>query len=149
MPMPSLRTIGLTNSCDRISLVFLHQVSLRSRKDIHCAGLRDRKCVSVPVSKSDNSVRYGHSVASDASRINLTYDELLEIVCFDLNNSFFTVGTFVGKQTCGIPMGSPISPALAVIVCAYYENKIFKAVNDWGWSNTNTIMGTRGKPILL
>ena len=49
----------------------------------------------------------------------------------------------MGKQTCGIPMGSPISPALAVIVCAYYENKIFKAVNDWGWSNTNTIMGTR------
>ena len=40
-------------------------------------------------------------------------------------------------------MGSPISPALAVIVCAYYENKIFKAVNDWGWANTNTIMGTR------
>ena len=34
-------------------------------------------------------------------------------------------------------MGSPISPALAVIVCAYYENKIFKAVNDWGWANTN------------
>ena len=106
-------------------------------------GLRDRRCVSVPVSKSDNSVRYGRSVTSDGSRINLTYDELLEIVCFDLNNSFFTVGNFVGKQTCGIPMGSPISPALAVIVCAYYENKIFKAVNDWGWSNTNTIMGTR------
>ena len=34
----------------------------------------------VPVSKSDNSVRYGNSVVSDGSRINLSYDELLEIV---------------------------------------------------------------------
>ena len=38
-------------------------------------------------------------------------------------------------------MGSPLSPALAVIVCAYYENKIHSMIDDFGW--TNTILGTR------
>ena len=78
---------------------------------------------------------------------NLSYDELLEIVCFDLDNSFFTVGNYIGKQTCGIPMGSPLSPALAVIVCAYYENRIIETVKSWGW--TNTILGTRYMDDLL
>ena len=36
---------------------------------------------------------------------------------------------------------SPLSPALAVIVCAYYENKVFKKIKDLGW--TNKLMGTR------
>ena len=38
-------------------------------------------------------------------------------------------------------MGSPLSPALAVIVCAYYENKIYSMIDDFGWDNT--ILGTR------
>ena len=64
-----------------------------------------------------------------------------------MDNSFFTVGNYIGKQTCGIPMGSPLSPALAVIVCAYYENRIIETVKSWGW--TNTILGTRYMDDLL
>ena len=102
---------------------------------------RDRRAVSIPVSKNDNDIHFGRSLASDGSRLTLSYDDLLSIVEFDLDNSFFKIGDFIGKQTSGIPMGSPLSPALAVIVCAYYENKIYSMIDEFGWDNT--ILGTR------
>ena len=109
--------------------------------DVTKGNMRDRKKVSVPVSKTDNDLHFGTSCDVDKSRITLTYDDLTDIVNFDLNNSVFTVGSWTGKQTCGIPMGSPLSPALAVIVCAYYETKIFKKISSKGWNNK--LLGTR------
>ena len=102
---------------------------------------RDRGMVSIPVSKADNDVHFGRSVDSDGSRITLSYKEIVKIVDFDLSNSFFKIGSFLGKQTMGIPMGSPLSPALAVIVCAFYENRLYKMIENFGWNNT--IVGTR------
>ena len=102
---------------------------------------RDRKVISVPTCKSDKSIHFGRSTLTSEARFDLSYEDIIDIMNFDLNNSVFTIGTFTGKQTCGIPMGSPLSPALAVIVCAYYENKVFKKIKDLGW--TNKLMGTR------
>ena len=36
----------------------------------------------------------------------------------------FCVGDTLLKQVVGIPMGSPISPPLAQIICAYYESQV-------------------------
>ena len=55
---------------------------------------------------------------------HITFDELFTIVNFDLRNSYFCVGDTLLKQIIGMPMGSPVSPALAQIVCAYYETKM-------------------------
>ena len=100
------------------------------------------KCrILLSVSKADNDVHFGRSVDSDGSRITLSYKEIIKIVDFDLSNSFFKIGSYLGKQTVGIPMGSPLSPALAVIVCAFYENRLYKMIENFGWNNT--IVGTR------
>jgi hypothetical protein len=48
------------------------------------------------------------------------------VIEMDLNNTFFTIGDITLQQTKGIPMGSPLSPVLAIMVCAYYENMFFK-----------------------
>ena len=48
--------------------------------------------------------------------------KLLEsIVHFDLNNCFFHIGNFILLQIIGIGMGSPISPVIAVVLCAHSE----------------------------
>ena len=49
---------------------------------------------------------------------------------FDLENTFFSLGNKTLHQKKGIPMGSPISPILAILVCAFYENNFLKNLKD-------------------
>ncbi len=56
-------------------------------------------------------------------------EDLLDIVKFDLNNCVFTVGDVTLRQVIGIAMGSPLSPILAILVCAYYENKFLVSLS--------------------
>ena len=44
--------------------------------------------------------------------------------------STFQIGDIVLKQTKGIPMGSPMSPALAVILCAFFEHKFLATLGQ-------------------
>jgi hypothetical protein len=64
---------------------------------------------------------------SDRSFVSFSLDEIIQIVTFDLKNAVFTAGDTVLKQKIGIPMGSPISPILAILVCAHAEFKFIKA----------------------
>jgi hypothetical protein len=52
---------------------------------------------------------------------NFDFDTLFEIVNMDLNNAIFSVGNVNLKQVKGVPMGSPLSPILAILVATYYE----------------------------
>lgn len=47
--------------------------------------------------------------------------DIRDIVKFDLDNAIFNVRGTTLRQIVGIPMGSPISPILAVLMCAYNE----------------------------
>ena len=42
---------------------------------------------------------------------------------WDVANIYFTLGDKTVRQTMGIPMGSPCSPALAVAVCMHAEHR--------------------------
>jgi hypothetical protein len=53
------------------------------------------------------------------------FDMLFNIINMDLNNTIFSVGDVLLKQKKGVPMGSPISPVLAIMVAAYYENMFY------------------------
>ena len=54
----------------------------------------------------------------------ITLECLLNIIYFDIDNTFFTVGNQIYKQIKGVPMGSHLSPALAYLICEYYERRI-------------------------
>ena len=52
---------------------------------------------------------------------------LREIVKFDLENCLYVVGTEVLRQKKGVPMGSPLSPPLAILICIFYEAEALEA----------------------
>ena len=52
----------------------------------------------------------------------LSIKEIREITMYDLENAYLRVGTFVLQQCKGIPMGSPLSPMLAILYCARIES---------------------------
>ena len=55
--------------------------------------------------------------------VTISLRDIKEILTHDINNIFFTIGKTVAKQTQGVPMGNPCSPALAVVLCSFYEHK--------------------------
>ena len=98
--------------------------------------------ISVPISKNNDSPPHlGRSSGKDHDRITFTFDELLDIVNFDLSNAMFCVGDTLLKQVVGIPMGSPISPSLAQIICAYYESQVIQ--ENKTKNLTNPVEGVR------
>lgn len=57
----------------------------------------------------------------------ITIQQIKKIVDFDLKHAIFAVGDpelakNIYRQIIGVPMGSPLSPALAKITCMYFEN---------------------------
>ena len=62
--------------------------------------------------------------------VYITFKEIIEIVKFDLENAIFTLGENITlQQLIGIPMGSPLSAALAPLVCIYFEHKLFTSLS--------------------
>jgi hypothetical protein len=59
----------------------------------------------------------------DHSAIFLSLDLILAICTFDVSNAIFFFGPILLLQILGIPMGSPLSPQLAIILCAYAEHR--------------------------
>ena len=56
------------------------------------------------------------------SEIFVSLSEIRKVVIFDLNNATFQLGKDSTKrQTVGIPMGSPLSAAIAPATCVCYE----------------------------
>jgi hypothetical protein len=58
----------------------------------------------------------------DPSAVFFSCDTLLLIACFDIHHAIFLLGSIRLLQMLGIPMGSPISPQLAIIICAHSEH---------------------------
>jgi hypothetical protein len=81
-----------------------------------------RKRVAVRIKKLNdgNDVIFGRSY-NNYLYVEFTFDDIVNIVMFDLNNAFFTILNYVLRQLLGIPMGSPTSPPLAILVCSYSE----------------------------
>jgi hypothetical protein len=76
--------------------------------------------ISVPIN-TKGTPHYGKPSSKDM--IAMSFDLLQSIVEFDLQHSIFSLGrSTLLRQHIGIGMGSPLSPALAIIVCAYYEH---------------------------
>jgi hypothetical protein len=57
--------------------------------------------------------------------VELKMKDIIKVVMFDLNNCYIRLGRVIVKQGWGIPMGSPLSPILAIVICVKYET-VFK-----------------------
>ena len=64
--------------------------------------------------------------------ISVTIENMMEVMEFDIDNIFFTIGDKIIKQTLGIPMGSPASPAMAIALCMYYEHRFQESNPEFG-----------------
>ena len=76
--------------------------------------------------RGKRGVSYGRATNTHSST-TLTIEQIRKVVEFDLANAVFAVGDpgnehNLFRQFVGVPMGSPLSPALAKITCMYFEN---------------------------
>jgi hypothetical protein len=67
----------------------------------------------------------------DPTAIFLSLESILSICFFDIHHAIFFFGPVLLLQILGIPMGSPLSPQLAIITCAYAEHKWSIAHLSW------------------
>ena len=61
--------------------------------------------------------------ADFSPRTSMTADNILELLSFCLNNTYFVFQEVFYEQTKGAAMGSPISPIVANILMEAFENK--------------------------
>ena len=81
-----------------------------------------RRCKSgISIEKyAHGSVLPGYT--QNNSYITLKLTDIRRICVFDIRNAFFSCFGHILKQTVGVPMGSPGSPAYAICICMYYEH---------------------------
>ena len=65
--------------------------------------------------------KYGLRKKADSFTCRLTRPDVKSLLHVVLNNTFFTVGTTIYRQTCGIPMGISPAPFMTNLFLAAYE----------------------------
>lgn len=60
--------------------------------------------------------------------VELRLRDVIRVVEFDLNNCYIRIGKVMLKQKWGVPMGSPLSPVLAVLICTKYERVFIESL---------------------
>jgi len=65
--------------------------------------------------------RFGRSY-NKTTHLEIKMTQILTMVQFDTSNCFFKIGNTILKQVWGVPMGSPMSPIIAILVCARREH---------------------------
>jgi hypothetical protein len=65
-------------------------------------------------------IRWGKAYAE--GKTNLTFNQIIDIITYDLEHSYTTIGGKVYKQKIGAPMGGVLSTNYANICCAYDEH---------------------------
>ena len=86
-------------------------------------------CVTGSAAVADGQIHYG-----------FTFQQIREVLVWDMDNVYFKVGDTILKQVNGLPMGSPPSPVLANLTCGFGYEKDYIA--EVGTSGT---VGTGGK----
>ena len=57
-----------------------------------------------------------------------SYEEMIELLCFVIDNSFVSNGKTINIQTCGVPMGTNSAPDLANLYLYSYESDFIEAL---------------------
>ena len=81
------------------------------------------------VYKETRKSRLGKSYNSDAS-VSISFQQIFEVSCFQLENAFFQLNGIVFLQLLGIPIGGFGSPSFSMTVCIYYEFQFMCSIYD-------------------
>ena len=82
----------------------------------HCT-----RSVYVRVPK-DKKISCGWGMSNNISDVlQISFQQMSEVLNFDLGNAIFTVGSVLTKQKQGAPIGGVMSTALAIGTCVYCE----------------------------
>lgn len=77
--------------------------------------------------ENSNKPFWQHGTKTPQRAKVISFKQLKTILLADINNIYFQVGSLLVKQTQGIPMGSPCSPALAIALCLKCEHHFLLA----------------------
>ena len=108
-----------------------HSAVLRSIEFLvhNCSESIRSKFISVPNDKK-LSVRFGK--ASNIHNTSVFHIEsLYDIVKYELENAFFTVGKYIFKQKNGVPIGSVLSGVESMAVCVMSEHEWIASLGDY------------------
>ena len=97
-----------------------------------CASTRRGRARVVCVEKrARGAVRFGRCNPDLLPQFaNLTFSQIREIIMADIALCLFkSLGVWL-QQYVGIPMGSPLSPVLAICTCAYAEHQFHASIRD-------------------
>ena len=87
---------------------------------------KKRVCKYVSVCRNkDEKVRFGSRVDLDGWTV-FDFSVFEDVIDMDLEFAIFRIGDVLLQQEKGVPMGSPLSPILAILVAAYYESCFFE-----------------------
>ena len=105
------------------AIEWLMELINRKKRRNHYITVKRRGRGGVHFGKSYNKQTY----------TQIKYETILEVALFDIHNCYFTMGNTLLKQIWGVPMGSSLSPIIAILVCArrehYYLNSLGREVN--------------------
>jgi hypothetical protein len=135
---PDLGVIALAGDIKQMYTELDHNTIMEALKWLTETYKKKSRRTQVAVPKNTNKGTH-RGTSYERSFVNFNIDDIVDIVKFDLENAIFTVGDTILKQKIGIPMGSPISPILAILVCAYSEN-VFTNNNKY---EDRRVLGTR------
>ena len=91
---------------------------------------KGRSKFSVTINKIDRKMSRIGPTYDDIETIEVTFQEIIQIAIFDMENAFFQINEEIIRQIFGIPQGSPLSPALAQCVLIYFEHKYLSSIYD-------------------
>ena len=85
---------------------------------------------SVTINLSDKSgSRIGPNYDDD-NIVKISFEDMLSIAIFDMENAFFEINGEILRQIFGIPQGSPLSPALSQCILMNYEHQFLASIHD-------------------
>jgi hypothetical protein len=117
-------------------LWLFEKIQASQTKNKHSRTLRKRKTLIKVDLHAPNRAQFTTNNAVDSDCIIFNLNDLFEIVDFDLQNTYTTIGNQIFKQNDGCPMGGLLSSFYGNTTCAYHENMFLNTdplSNDiWG-----------------
>lgn len=100
------------------------KIQFGSSKDTDVNGrrLRKRKILIKVSTEAPYRASFTSNDAVDSECVIFTLSDLYDIIAFDLENTYTTIGTQIFKQNKGCPMGGLLSSFYGNVTCCYHEN---------------------------